>query len=86
MRHYNKASKTLLITDVVQRVSVDAPPVCLVNPQPLLVRAMAAPGEVPPNNQEAWRVGWAKTAGRPIADFLLLLRMRRAKIIASAWG
>lgn len=58
---YHKRSKTLLITDVVLKVSADPVPVATVNPEPLLVRGMEAPGQMLPNTREARAMGWGKT-------------------------
>ena len=58
---YHKKSKTMLITDVVLKVSEDPVPVATVNPEPLLVRGMEAPGQMLPNTREARSMGWGKT-------------------------
>ena len=58
---YHKKSKTMLITDVVLKVSEDPVPVATVNPEPLLVRGMEAQGQMLPNTREARSMGWGKT-------------------------
>lgn len=58
---YHVKSKTMLITDVVLKVSPDPVPVAAVNPEPLLVRGMDAPGRMLPNTPEARSMGWGKT-------------------------
>ena len=58
---YLKRTKTVVLTDVMEKVSQQAPPVCQVNPQPLLVRAMDKPGETPANTAQARSDGWGKT-------------------------
>lgn len=58
---YLKRTKTVVLTDVMEKVSQQAPPVCQVNPQPLLVRAMDKPGQTLENTARARSDGWGKT-------------------------
>jgi hypothetical protein len=58
---YLKRTKTVVLTDVMEKVSQQAPPVCQINPQPLLVRAMDEPDKVPANTSQARSDGWGKT-------------------------
>jgi len=58
---YLKRTKTVVLTDVMEKVSQQAPPVCQINPQPLLVRAMDEPDKVPENTSQARSDGWGKT-------------------------
>jgi hypothetical protein len=58
---YDKRSKTMIVTDVVLKVSEDPPPVAAVNPEPLLVRGMERPDAMLPNTREARSMGWGKT-------------------------
>lgn len=58
---YLKRTKTVVLTDVMEKVSQQAPPVCQINPQPLLVRAMDEPNKVPENTLQARSDGWGKT-------------------------
>ena len=58
---YDKRSKTMIVTDVVLKVSEDPVPVAAVNPEPLLVRGMEAPDAMLPNTREARSMGWGKT-------------------------
>lgn len=58
---YLKRTKTVVLTDVMEKVSMQAPPVCQINPQPLLVRSMDKPGDAPPNSAQARSDGWGKT-------------------------
>ena len=58
---YHKKSKTMLVTDVVLKVSEDPVPVAAVDPEPLLVRGMEAKGKMLPNTPEARSMGWGKT-------------------------
>ena len=58
---YLKRTKTVVLTDVMEKVSQQAPPVCQINPQPLLVRAMDEPDKVLANTSQARSDGWGKT-------------------------
>ena len=58
---YHKKSKTMLVTDVVLKVSEDPVPVATIEPEPLLVRGMEAPDAMLPNTREARSMGWGKT-------------------------
>jgi len=58
---YLKRTKTVVLTDVMEKVSMQAPPVCQINPQPLLVRSMDKPGDAPQNTAQARSDGWGKT-------------------------
>lgn len=60
---YHRASKTLIVTDVVQKVPREPPEVTQLDPAPLLRRAKSAPEEpVPDDTPEARRRGWKRTA------------------------
>ena len=58
---FHKASKTLLVTDVVISVPEEPPQVCVADPLPLLVRSKDTVEPLPENTSEARLVGWAKT-------------------------
>ena len=58
---YHKASRTLLVTDVVIAVPEDPPEVCTVDPRPLLVRSKDTREPLPADSRESRRLGWGKT-------------------------
>ncbi len=58
---FHKASKTLLVTDVVIAVPEDPPEICTVDPRPLLVRSKDSRQPLPADSREARRLGWGKT-------------------------
>jgi len=58
---FHRASKTLLVTDVVISVPEEPPLVCAADPLPLLVRSKDTQDVLPENTREARLAGWAKT-------------------------
>ena len=58
---FHKASKTLLVTDLVISVPEEPPQVCAADPLPLLVRSKDTVEPLPENTSDARLVGWAKT-------------------------
>ncbi|KAK3282458.1 hypothetical protein CYMTET_9807 [Cymbomonas tetramitiformis] len=59
---YDRRSRTLLVTDVVQSAHSQEPPaVAVVDPYPLLLRAQSGPGDIRPDTPANRREGWGKT-------------------------
>jgi hypothetical protein len=58
---YVKDTKTLIVTDVVEKVSNTPVPVATIDPEPLYIRAMDKKGELKPFTAETRSEGWGKT-------------------------
>jgi hypothetical protein len=58
---YVKETKSLVLTDVLEKVSNKPVPVATIDPEPLYVRAMDKQGESKPMTSETRSEGWGKT-------------------------
>jgi len=58
---YVKETKSLVLTDVLEKVSNTPVPVATIDPEPLYVRAMDKQGESKPMTSETRSEGWGKT-------------------------
>lgn len=58
---YVKETKSLVLTDVLEKVSNTPVPVATIDPEPLYVRAMEKQGESKPMTSETRSEGWGKT-------------------------
>jgi len=58
---FHKASRSLLVTDLVVAVPAEAPEVCQLEPRALLVRSKDSAAPLPADSREARRQGWGKT-------------------------